>query len=145
MEAHQTLPASGRVPAPLPACFLAINKGGRMVGSASDLSLTAMCEPVPAFRPSPCRVRHFLQPRVSRYIMAKKKELPATACTSENAPVSDGRKLLPARPVCGCCSLGQAQCLWLPVADSLGWLAGDLTNPTSSSLPLWPWVAPGTS
>lgn len=36
----------------------------------------------------------------------------------------------PASPVCQCYSLGQVQCQHLPVADSLGWLARDLTHPT---------------
>lgn len=76
----------------------------------------------------------------------KKKELSAAEFTRENVGVCDGRKPLPASPVCQCCSLGQVQCRHLqPVTDSLSWLASDLTNPTSSSLPLWPWMVLRTS
>lgn len=119
-----------------------------MVGSketfASDLFLAAMCEPIPAFLLPILLLQGqaFLQPRVSLYIMVK-KELSEFA--SKNVGVSDGRRPLPASPVCQCCSQGQAQCQHLPVADSLGWLASNLINPSSSSLPLWPQMALRTS
>lgn len=66
--------------------------------------------------------------------MVKKKELSATEFTSENVGVSDGRKPLPASrlPVL---LTGPGT---VSAADSLGWLASGLTNPTSSSLPLCP-------
>lgn len=147
MRACQTLPLREFLPLSQPQ-FSNHKIRGWMVGSketfASDLFLTAMCEPIPAFLPPILLLQGqaFLQPRVSLYIMVKKEP---PELTSKNAGVSDGRKSLLASSVCQCCSQGQAQCQHLPAADSLGWLSSNLTNPTSSSLPLWPWMALRTS
>lgn len=88
MRACQTLPLREFLPLSQPQ-FSNHKIRGWMVGSketfASDLFLTAMCEPIPAFLPPILLLQGqaFLQPRVSLYIMVKEEPPEFTVRTQE--------------------------------------------------------------